>query len=83
MAKIILFVALALAQAQQPPAGRLSSEPDTRIIELRQADLWSRRSGFDAEILTGNVIFFTKEHLCIVIVPICIRRPIRLKLSVT
>jgi len=58
MAKIILFVILAIAQAQQPPAGRLSSEPDTRIIELRQADLWSKRSGFDAEILTGNVIFF-------------------------
>lgn len=29
-----------------------------RIIELRQADLWSKRADFEAEVLTGNVIFF-------------------------
>lgn len=58
MAKIILFVLLAATQALQPPSEPPSTEPDTRIIELRQADLWSKRSGFDAEILTGNVTFF-------------------------
>lgn len=63
MDKIILLVALALTQVQQPPPGSLSEEPDTRIIEMRQADLWSKRSGFDAEILTGNVIFFHEGAL--------------------
>ncbi len=58
MAEIILFLLLVAAQTQQPPSGFTPAAPDTRIIELRQADLWSKRSGFDAEILTGNVTFF-------------------------
>ncbi|MDD2313390.1 MAG: OstA-like protein [Proteiniphilum sp.] len=58
MAKIILFLFLAAATVQQPPSGFPASEPDTRIIELKQADLWSKRTGFDAEVLTGNVTFF-------------------------
>ena len=36
----------------------LIQEQPARIVELRQADLWSKREGFDAEVLTGNVIFF-------------------------
>ncbi|MCE5205515.1 MAG: hypothetical protein LLF80_05340 [Porphyromonadaceae bacterium] len=58
MAKIILFLLLVTAQTPQFPSGSPSVAPDTRIIELKQADLLSRRSGFDAEILTGNVTFF-------------------------
>ncbi|HAR39152.1 MAG TPA: hypothetical protein DCS09_11600 [Porphyromonadaceae bacterium] len=58
MAKITLFLLFLLAQAQQPPAGFPSTGSDDEIIELKQADLWSKRNGFDAEILTGNVIFF-------------------------
>ncbi|MBF6628588.1 MAG: hypothetical protein ITG04_08810 [Proteiniphilum sp.] len=53
----VLFVIMASAKAQQPPA-RSSATPDIQIVELRQADLWSKRTGFDAEIFTGNVIFF-------------------------
>ena len=53
----VLFVIMASAKAQQPPA-RSSATPAIQIVELRQADLWSKRIGFDAEILTGNVIFF-------------------------
>lgn len=48
----VLFAIMASAMMQQPPAGQ------TQIIELRQADLWSKRAGFDAEILTGEVVFF-------------------------
>ena len=40
--------------AQQPPV----QEQAARVVELRQADLWSKREGFDAEVLTGNVIFY-------------------------
>ena len=36
----------------------LIQEQPARIVERRQADLWSKREGFDAEVLTGNVIFF-------------------------
>lgn len=53
----VLFVIMATAKAQQPPV-KSSTTPDIQIIELRQADLWSKRKGFDAEILTGNVTFF-------------------------
>jgi lipopolysaccharide export system protein LptA len=53
----VLFVIMATAKAQQPPV-RSSATPAIQIVELRQADLWSKRTGFDAEILTGNVIFF-------------------------
>ena len=40
--------------AQQPPV----QQPDVRVVEMKQADLWSKREGFDAEVLTGNVIFY-------------------------
>ncbi len=40
--------------AQEPPI----QEPVVRVVEMRQADLWSKREGFDAEVLTGNVVFF-------------------------
>jgi len=54
----VLFVIMASAQAQQPPPVSSSVPPAVQIIEMRQADLWSKRAGFDAEILTGKVIFF-------------------------
>ncbi len=47
-----LFI-LSSAVAQQP-----QSENGIQIIEMQHADLWSKREGFEAEILTGNVIFF-------------------------
>lgn len=43
-----------LFAVQQPPA----QDQAARVVELKQADLWSKREGFDAEILTGNVIFY-------------------------
>ena len=66
----VLFAIMASAFAQQPtpldtvsrqggtPPDTLSEQGVTRIVEMKQADLWSKRSGFDAEILTGNVVFF-------------------------
>ncbi|MBK5194917.1 MAG: hypothetical protein JJE08_02625 [Proteiniphilum sp.] len=54
----VLFVIMASAQAQQPPPVSSSVPPAVQIIELRKADLWSKRTGFEAEILTGNVTFF-------------------------
>ncbi len=48
----VLFVVVVAAIAQQPPSR------NTEIVELRQADLWSKRAGFNAEILTGSVVFF-------------------------
>ena len=44
----------AVSIAQEPPI----QEPVVRIVEMKQADLWSKREGFDAEVLTGNVIFY-------------------------
>ena len=43
-----------LSGTKQPPV----QEQAIRVVELRQADLWSKREGLDAEVLTGNVIFF-------------------------
>lgn len=58
----VLFAIMASAKAQQPvppdTVQRDSVDGATRIVEMKQADLWSKRSGFDAEILTGNVVFF-------------------------
>jgi len=59
----VLFVIMASAKAQQPPPGDVAATGDTQIIELRQADLWSKRAGFEAEILTGNVTFFHQGAL--------------------
>jgi len=59
----VLFVIMASAKAQQPPPGNVAATTDTQIIELRQADLWSKRAGFEAEILTGNVTFFHQGAL--------------------
>ncbi len=54
----VLFVIMASAKAQQPPLKNDNEEGVTRIVEMKQADLWSKRDGFDAEILTGSVVFF-------------------------
>ena len=48
----VLSAIMASAMVQQPP------ETEIQIVELRQADLWSKRSGFEAEILTGDVVFY-------------------------
>lgn len=52
---LFLFI-IAVVYAQQPPPAGNGRTPE--IVEMRQADLWSKRSGFSAEILTGNVVFF-------------------------
>ena len=49
---------IASAYSQQPVPLKSDTEKAPEIVEMRQADLWSKRSGFSAEILTGNVIFF-------------------------
>ncbi|MDD4778003.1 MAG: OstA-like protein [Fermentimonas sp.] len=68
----VLFLFIFSAIAQQPDSisspqkirpVAVESDSDAaegveQIIELRQADLWSKRAGFDAEVLTGNVVFF-------------------------
>ncbi len=68
----VLFTLIISANAQQTqPTVVVEDDSITygednevvRIIELRQADLWSKREGFDAEILTGNVIFFHEGAL--------------------
>lgn len=51
----LLSIIIASAYGQQSPPKK---DPVPEIVELRQADLWSKRSGFNAEILTGDVIFF-------------------------
>ena len=43
-----------LFEIQQPPA----PAQEVRVVELRSADLWSKREGLDAEVLTGNVVFY-------------------------
>lgn len=53
----VLFVIMASVKAQAPPSNN-SPEGATRIVEMKKADLWSKRDGFDAEILTGDVVFF-------------------------
>lgn len=67
-----------LFEIQQPPA----QEQEVRVVELRSADLWSKREGLDAEVLTGNVVFYHEVHICIVIVHTYINRPIHLRLLV-
>lgn len=65
---VLLSMVIAAVRAQQPPPQQPSpqqsqqqpspAEPPVEIVEMRKADLWSKRSGFDAEILNGNVVFF-------------------------
>ena len=53
----IIFVPVKGQQITTQP----ESEPnnaETRLIELIQADLLSRRDGLDAEIFSGNVVFY-------------------------
>lgn len=51
---LVLSVLFILISSMQVPV----QETPVRIVELKQADLWSKREGFDAEVLTGNVVFF-------------------------
>lgn len=51
---LLITVLSTYGQAPQNSA----TAPGPEIVEMRQADLWSKRTGFSAEILTGNVIFF-------------------------
>lgn len=58
----VLFVLFSTLKAEPKPMPVAQQHPvqvqTARVVELRQADLWSKREGFDAEVLTGNVIFY-------------------------
>lgn len=61
----IFFTATLSVKAQQPslePNPTDSTQPlnpeVVQIVEMKKADLWSKREGFEAEVLTGNVVFF-------------------------
>lgn len=58
----VLFVLFSTLKAEPKPMPVAQQHPvqvqAARVVELRQADLWSKRDGFDAEVLTGNVIFY-------------------------
>lgn len=58
----VLFVLFSTLKAEPKPMPVAQQHPvqvqAARVVELRQADLWSKREGFDAEVLTGNVIFY-------------------------
>ncbi|MDY9919930.1 OstA-like protein [Porphyromonadaceae bacterium NLAE-zl-C104] len=58
---ILLFGLLSLMLAStyaQQPLRQQSADPPVEIVEMRQADLLSKRDGFDAQIFTGNVVFY-------------------------
>lgn len=54
----LLSLIIMSAYAQQPPVQPSGGEPPVEIVEMRQADLLSKRDGLDAQIFTGNVIFY-------------------------
>lgn len=58
----VLFVLFSTLKAEPKPMPVAQQHPvqvqAARVVELRQADLWSKREGFDAEVLTGNVVFY-------------------------
>ena len=58
----VLFALFSTLKAEPNPLSGIKQPPvqeqAIRVVELRQADLWSKREGLDAEVLTGNVIFF-------------------------
>jgi lipopolysaccharide export system protein LptA len=43
---------------QLPPPQQSAANPAVKIVEMRKADLLRKRDGFDAQIFTGNVVFF-------------------------
>ncbi len=54
----LLLAVFGSGYAQQPtPAGGVA-KPPVEIVEMRQADLLSKRAGFDAQIFSGNVVFY-------------------------
>lgn len=50
----VLFVLMLAARPQQPPP----RNPNEKIIEMKQAGLWTKRAGFDAQILIDSVILY-------------------------
>lgn len=53
---LLLFVT-ALTYGQQTPPQSASTGP-VEIVEMKQADLGSKREGFEAMIFSGNVVFY-------------------------
>ncbi|HBK31588.1 MAG TPA: hypothetical protein DDZ78_08220, partial [Porphyromonadaceae bacterium] len=63
LAVLLVVAGILSVQAQQPPvapAPKKVVQDSTRakIVELRQADEWSKRKDFDAQILKNNVVFY-------------------------
>ncbi len=63
LAVLLVVAGILSVQAQQPPvapAPKKVAQDSTRakIVELRQADEWSKRKDFDAQILKNNVVFY-------------------------
>lgn len=50
--------AFTFAHAQQPNAQQSPATPPVEIVEMKEADLLSKRDGFDAQIFSGNVVFY-------------------------
>lgn len=53
----LLSLVIASTFAQQPSRQQSAADP-VEIVEMKQADLLSKRDGLDAQIFTGNVIFY-------------------------
>jgi len=54
----LLSLIIASTYAQQPSTQRSTADPPVEIVEMREADLLSKRDGLDAQIFTGNVVFY-------------------------
>ncbi|OJV83316.1 OstA-like protein [Proteiniphilum sp.] len=54
----LLSLIMASAYAQVPPPQQSAADPPVQIVEMRQADLLSKRDGLDAQIFTGSVVFY-------------------------
>ncbi|NLX66627.1 MAG: hypothetical protein GXZ19_07650 [Bacteroidales bacterium] len=53
---LLLFL-MASTYVEQPPR-KQSADTPVEIVEMRKADLLSKRDGLDAQIFTGNVVFY-------------------------
>jgi len=54
----MLFAIILCVNAQQPPPASSANNDDTRIIELRQADLLFKRKDSEAQILKDHVVLY-------------------------
>lgn len=55
---VLLSYSLPVIYAQGVSPQRSVSDPPVEIVEMKQADLLLKRAGIDAQIFTGNVVFY-------------------------